>query len=119
MVWSSTRRHRQYNRTERPNRFVPGRSPAGPADQVGWGHYHQGWMKVLFAANFALLLALFPIFSGLIQRVLVMTGNEWPAYQEFLNHRHGLLQRIAALAVVSPIGVGSYFLARHAGGPTR
>ncbi len=38
-------------------------------------------------------------------------------YQEFLNHRHGLLQRIAALAVVGPIGVGSYFLAKHAGGP--
>lgn len=84
-----------------------------------WKLPDEPWMKVLFAANFALLLALFPIFSGLIQRVLVMTGNEWPAYQEFLNHRHGLLQRIAALAVVGPIGVGSYFLAKHAGGPTR
>jgi hypothetical protein len=76
-------------------------------------------MRVLFAANFVLLLALFPIFSGLIQRALVMTGNEWPAYQEFLNHRHGLLQRIAALTVVGPIGVGSCVLAKHADGPTR
>ena len=84
-----------------------------------WKLPDERWMKVLFAANFALLLALFPIFSGLIQRVLVMTGNEWPSYQEFLNHCHGLLQRIAALAVVGPIGVGSYFLAKHADGPTR
>jgi hypothetical membrane protein len=84
-----------------------------------WKLPGERWMRVLFAANFILLLALFPIFSGLIQRVLVMTGNEWPAYQEFLNHRHGLLQRITALAVVGPIGVGSYVLAKHAGGPTR
>ena len=84
-----------------------------------WKQPGDRWMKVLFAANFVLLLALFPIISGLIQRVLVMTGNEWPAYQEFLNHSHGLLQRIAALAVVGPIGVGSFFLAKHAGGATR
>ncbi len=73
------------------------------------------WMNVLFAANVALILLLFPIFSGLVQRVLMMTGNEWPAYQEFLNRDQGLLQRIAALTVVGPIGVGSYVLARHAG----
>ncbi len=76
-------------------------------------------MKALFVANFLLLTALIPVFSGLIQRILVMSGNEWPAYQGFLNHYHGLLQRVAALVVVGPIGVGSYFLARHADNPTR
>ena len=70
-----------------------------------WKRSGERWMKVLFAANFALVLALLPIISGLIQRVLVMTGTNGRPTQEFLNHRHGLLPRIAALAVVGPIGV--------------
>jgi hypothetical membrane protein len=70
-------------------------------------------IKAYFIANSIALVALLPILTGLIQIILVKAGVESPSYQSFLNNYHGLLQRIAALTVICPIGAGAYFLAER------
>ena len=68
-------------------------------------------LHVYLWANLVMLLSLVPVISGLLQRLFVTCGVEFPVYQEFLNNGHGVLQRIAALAVFAPIGILSvYFL---------
>jgi len=70
-------------------------------------------IKIYFAANIAAVVGLIPIMSGLVQRWSVMAHVEMPRFQTFLNNYQGLLQRIAAVVVIVPIGVSSIFLARR------
>jgi hypothetical membrane protein len=70
-------------------------------------------LRLYFIANALALIALLPIFTGLIQIIIVKADLQWPAYQSFLNNYHGLLQRIAAFIVVVPIGVTAYILLRR------
>ncbi len=58
-------------------------------------------LTAYFVATIALLVVMFPILSG-------MTGLDTSAYR-------GLFQRIFALTVFPPIGVGAYVLARRVG----
>ena len=66
--------------------------------------------KAYFVINIVVCLALIPIMSGLIQRLAMMAGGEIPGYQSFLNGYHGVLQRVAAVVVFVPIGVGAWIL---------
>lgn len=70
------------------------------------------WLTVYLWLNLACLVAQVPIMSGLIQRGLVASGTEWPAFQSFLNNYHGLLQRITAATLFLPIGAVALFLLR-------
>jgi len=76
-------------------------------------------LKILFIANWLMILALFPIMSGLIQIISVNAGVELQGYQSFLNNYHGLIQRIAAFVIFFPIGAGAYFLANRIKGSAR
>jgi hypothetical membrane protein len=67
-------------------------------------------VKTYLILNIIVFLALIPIMSGLIQRISMMTGVAIPGYQSFLNGYQGLLQRIGAVVVFGPIGVGAYLL---------
>ena len=49
--------------------------------------------------------ALIPLMTGLIQRACIGAGLECAGYQYFLNHYHGLVQRLAAAAVFVPVAV--------------
>ena len=69
-------------------------------------------LRAFLWTNLAILLALVPIVSGLVQRVGVMAGVELAVYQEFLNNSHGFLQRIAAGVVFLPIGVVCWYFLR-------
>ena len=70
-------------------------------------------LKTFVALNLLVLIALLPILSGMIQVVLVKTGTEWPAYQNFLNNYHGLLQRVAAFVLIAPMSAAAFVLARR------
>jgi len=70
-------------------------------------------LKTFVALNLLILIALLPILSGMIQVVLVKSGLEWPAYQNFLNNYHGLLQRVAAFVLMAPMSAAAYVLARR------
>lgn len=70
-------------------------------------------IKIYFVANIAAIVCLIPIISGLIQRWSVMAHVEMPRFQCFLNSYQGLLQRIAAVVLIVPIGVSTLFLARR------
>ncbi|MFN3192018.1 MAG: DUF998 domain-containing protein [Aureliella sp.] len=63
-----------------------------------------GWI------NLSMLIGLFPIMSGLIQRAQGWFGVELVWYQDFLNQNFGLLQRIATAVVFVPIGILSWHL---------
>ena len=67
-------------------------------------------LRAYLIANLALMAALVPILSGLIQRLAMHANVQLPRYQEFLNTSQGLLQRVAAAAVFLPIGVSAYWL---------
>lgn len=67
-------------------------------------------LRRYFWCNLAVLLLLIPIVSGLIQRLMVTSGNEMEWYQDFLNNGNGVLQRIAAAVVFVPVGVLSWNL---------
>lgn len=82
---------------------------------IFWKRPDAGAVKIYLIINLVVFLSLFPIMSGLIQRVAVMSGMEFEAYQHFLNSYHGLLQRIAAAAVYIPVGVVSFFLLKRQG----
>jgi hypothetical membrane protein len=81
-----------------------------------WRLHDSRSLKIYFLFNITLLILLIPIMSGLIQFIMVKAGNESPRYQSFLNHFHGLLQRILAFITISPIGIGAYSLATRFGG---
>jgi hypothetical protein len=68
-------------------------------------------IKIYFAANIAAIVGLIPIIGGLVQRWSVMAHVEMPRFQNFLNNYQGLLQRIAAVVLIVPIGVSALFLA--------
>ncbi len=70
-------------------------------------------VKTYFLVNILVFIALIPIMSGLIQRLSVMVGVELYSYQQFLNQYHGLLQRLAALLTLPPLGVGAALLANR------
>jgi hypothetical protein len=70
-------------------------------------------IKIYFAANIAAIVGLIPIIGGLVQRWSVMAHVEMPRFQNFLNNYQGLLQRIAAVVLIVPIGVSALFLARR------
>ncbi len=76
-------------------------------------------IRMYFIANIIAFIALLPIMTGLIQILLVMAGVEWPWYQTLLNQYHGLLQRIAALMALAPLGVAAYLLAHRMLGTIR
>jgi hypothetical protein len=60
-----------------------------------------GWLRAYFVASLALFLAAFPVMFG-------MTGSDMVEYR-------GLLQRTFAFAILPPIGVAAYCLARQTG----
>jgi hypothetical membrane protein len=60
-----------------------------------------GWVRAYLVASLALFLAAFPMMFG-------MTGSDMVEYR-------GLLQRTFAFAILPPIGVAAYYLARQTG----
>jgi hypothetical membrane protein len=77
-----------------------------------WKLVRGGRVAAYFVANIVALFALFPIMSGLVQRIAVHAGVDMPWYQTFLNNDQGLLQRIFALIVFVPVAVTAWFLLR-------
>ena len=67
-------------------------------------------MRIYSWVNLAILFCLFPIVSGLIQRVGGAWDLELTAYQEWLNNSFGAIQRIAAAVLMVPVGVLSWHL---------
>jgi hypothetical protein len=65
------------------------------------------WIDIL------LFLAMIPVMSGLLQRAGMAMNIDMHGYQNFINHSHGLLQRVAALIFFPPIAVGAVFLGRR------
>jgi hypothetical membrane protein len=77
-----------------------------------WKLVRRGPVAAYFIANIVALFALFPIMSGLIQRIAIKAGLSMPWYQTFLNNDQGLLQRIFALIVFVPVAVSAWFLSQ-------
>ena len=77
-----------------------------------WKLVRGGRVAAYFIANLAALFALFPIMSGMVQRLAISAGVDMPWYQSFLNNDQGLLQRIFALIVFVPVAVSAWFLVR-------
>src|SRR5580704_701549 len=77
-----------------------------------WKLLHRGPVAKYFIANIIALAALFPIMSGLVQRLGIMSGVGMLWYQTLLNNSQGLLQRIFALIVFVPIAVSAFSLSR-------
>jgi len=50
-------------------------------------------------------LALIPLMTGLVQRACIGAGLECAGFQYFLNHYHGLVQRLGAAAVFVPVAL--------------
>lgn len=69
-------------------------------------------LRIYLFANLAVMASLIPITSGLIQRWAVHANVQLPRFQEFLNNSQGLLQRVAAIVVMLPIGITAYWLLR-------
>ena len=80
-----------------------------------WKLLERGPIAGYFIANIAVLMALIPVMSGLIQRFSIMAGVEMPWYQTFLNDYQGLLQRMVAVIVFGPIAVSAWYLGRRVG----
>jgi len=70
-------------------------------------------LRVYLVANLAVVIALAPIVSGLLQRIGMRAGVTIPGLQDFLNHDQGLLQRIAAATVFLPVGACAVALMRR------
>jgi hypothetical protein len=75
-----------------------------------WKLVRGGRVAAYFVANLAALFALFPIMSGMVQRLAISAGMNMQWYQSFLNHDQGLLQRIFALIVFVPVAVSAWSL---------
>lgn len=80
---------------------------------VLWKRNDARAVKVYLWIDILLFLAMIPVMSGLLQRAGMTMGMDMQGYQDFLNHSHGLLQRIAALIFFPPIAVGAVFLSRR------
>lgn len=78
-----------------------------------WKLLDRGRVAAYFVTNIIALFALFPIMSGLVQRLGIKWGVDMLWYQTLLNNYHGLLQRIFALIVFVPVGVSALFLLRR------
>lgn len=57
-------------------------------------------------------LALIPLMTGLIQRACMAAGIGFAGYQNFLNHDHGVIQRLGAAVFFAPVAVVAYRLRR-------
>jgi len=75
-----------------------------------WKLVRGGRVAAYFVANLAALFALFPVMSGMVQRLAISAGMNMQWYQSFLNHDQGLLQRIFALIVFVPVAVSAWVL---------
>jgi hypothetical protein len=69
-------------------------------------------LRIYLAANLAVVIALAPVVSGLLQRIAMRIAVTIAGLQDFLNHDQGLLQRIAAATVFLPVGVCAMALLR-------
>jgi hypothetical protein len=77
-----------------------------------WKLVRGGRVATYFVGNLVALFALFPIMSGMVQRIAISAGLNIQWYQTFLNNDQGLLQRIFAFIVFVPIAVSAWFLVR-------
>ena len=59
--------------------------------------------------------ALILLMTGLIQRACIGAGLECAGYQYFLNHYHGLVQRLGAAAVFVPVALVAHRTRRRRG----
>jgi len=66
-----------------------------------------------FAANMLAIIPLAIVMSSLIQRWGMRTGADLSGYQYFLNHYHGLLQRVVAAIVFGPVAVAAQSVLRR------
>jgi hypothetical protein len=73
----------------------------------------------LAIGNLVAFLALIPIMTGLTQRVCMWGRFNCAGYEFFLNHGHGLIQRIAAAVIFVPVAIIGYRLRRLAPAGTR
>jgi hypothetical membrane protein len=75
-----------------------------------WKLVRGGRVAAYFVGNLVALFSLFPIMSGMIQRLAISAGLKMQWYQTFLNNDQGLLQRIFAFIVFVPIAVSAWSL---------
>jgi hypothetical protein len=61
------------------------------------------------AAVVVCYVALIPLMTGLVQRACIGAGLECGGFQYFLNHYHGLVQRLGAAAVFVPVAVVAHY----------
>jgi Protein of unknown function (DUF998) len=67
-------------------------------------------LKIYLVLNLLVFIVLIPIMSGLIQMIGIKTSLDLQDYQNFLNTHQGLLQRVTASVVFTPIAFVAYFL---------
>ncbi len=78
-----------------------------------WKLLSRGQGKIYFIANLLAIIPLAVVMSSLIQRWGMNSGVDLSGYQYFLNHYHGLLQRIIAAIIFGPVGVTAWILLRR------